>query len=69
MAEQVIGRYGAPARESQRSRAACRPDGVRVESMSMAGWWPKKAQLDLQAKGTLVREPTKPLSRYRDPVT
>jgi len=37
--------------------------------MSMAGWWPKKAQLDLQAKGTLVREPTKPLPRHRDPVT
>lgn len=26
-----------------------------------AGWWFKAVQLDLEAKGVLVREPTKPL--------
>ena len=26
-----------------------------------AGWWMKAVQLDLEAKGVLVREPTKPL--------
>ena len=26
-----------------------------------AGWWLKAVQLDLEAKGVLVREPTKPL--------
>jgi hypothetical protein len=31
-----------------------------------AGWWMKAVQLDLEAKGGLVREPTKPL-RWRRP--
>jgi hypothetical protein len=26
-----------------------------------AGWWSKTVQLDLEAKGRMVREPTKPL--------
>jgi hypothetical protein len=30
-----------------------------------AGWWAKTVQLDLEAKGTLVREATKPLRWYR----
>jgi len=30
-----------------------------------AGWWAKAVQLDLEAKGTLVREPTKPLRWHR----
>jgi hypothetical protein len=28
---------------------------------STAGWWAKTVQLDLEAKGTMVREATKPL--------
>ncbi len=30
-----------------------------------AGWWFKCVQLDLDAKGTLTREPTKPLRWHR----
>ena len=30
-----------------------------------AGWWFKCVQLDLEAKGTLTREPTKPLRWHR----
>ena len=30
-----------------------------------AGWWLKAAQLDLEAKGVIVREPTKPLRLHR----
>jgi hypothetical protein len=30
-----------------------------------AGWWAKAVQLDLGAKGTLVREPVKPLRWHR----
>ena len=28
---------------------------------STSGWWMKSAQLDLEAKGLIIREPTKPL--------
>ncbi len=30
-----------------------------------AGWWAKTVQLDLEAKGAIVREPTKPLRWHR----
>ena len=30
-----------------------------------AGWWLKAAQLDLEAKGIIGREETKPLRQYR----
>jgi hypothetical protein len=30
-----------------------------------AGWWLKAAQLDLEAKGVIVREPSKPLRLHR----
>jgi hypothetical protein len=30
-----------------------------------AGWWAKTVQLDLEAKGSLIREPTKPLRWHR----
>ena len=32
-----------------------------------AGWWAKTVQLDQEAKGTLVRETTKPLRWHRAP--
>ena len=30
-----------------------------------SGWWVKCVQLDLEAKGTMTREPTKPLRWHR----
>jgi hypothetical protein len=30
-----------------------------------AGWWAKTVQLDLEAKGIVVRKPTKPLRWHR----
>jgi hypothetical protein len=30
-----------------------------------AGWWAKTVQLDQEAKGAMVREPTRPLRWYR----
>ena len=30
-----------------------------------AGWWAKTVQLDQEAKGTIIREKTKPLRWYR----
>ena len=36
------------------------PDDV-FPGGSTAGWWAKTVQLDLEAKGTVIREPTKPL--------
>ena len=30
-----------------------------------AGWWAKTVQLDLEAKGVVIREATKPLRWYR----
>ena len=35
------------------------PEGAK------AGWWQKAVQLDLEAKGSVVRENTKPLRYYR----
>lgn len=35
------------------------PGGAKV------GWWSKTVQLDLEAKGVLTREPTKPLRWHR----
>jgi hypothetical protein len=32
---------------------------------STAGWWAKCVQLDLEAKGIVAREPTKPLRWHR----
>ncbi len=33
-----------------------------------AGWWSKAVQLDLEAKGLIDREPTRPLRWHRAPV-
>jgi hypothetical protein len=32
-----------------------------------AGWWAKSVQLDLEAKGVIAREATKPLRWHRNP--
>jgi hypothetical protein len=32
-----------------------------------AGWWSKAVQLDLEAKGIIVREPSRPLRWHRAP--
>ena len=36
------------------------PEGL-FPGGSTAGWWAKTVQLDLEAKGTVIREPTRPL--------
>ena len=36
-----------------------------LSAAAKAGWWAKAVQLDLEAKGTLVREPAKPLRWHR----
>lgn len=36
------------------------PDGLYPEGAT-AGWWAKTVQLDLEAKGIVIREATKPL--------
>jgi hypothetical protein len=33
---------------------------------STAGWWAKTVQLDLEAKGIVIREATKPLQWHQD---
>jgi hypothetical protein len=40
------------------------PDDL-YPSGAKAGWWAKTVQLDQEAKGTLVREATKPLRWHR----
>jgi hypothetical protein len=37
------------------------PNGIK------AGWWAKAIQLDLEARGVIVREPVRPLRLYRLP--
>lgn len=37
------------------------PEGAK------AGWWIKGVQLDLEAKGAIAREATKPLRFYKNP--
>jgi len=32
-----------------------------------AGWWSKSVQLDLEAKGVIAREPSRPLRWHRKP--
>lgn len=34
---------------------------------STAGWWSKTVQLDLEAKGVVIREPTTPLRWHQSP--
>lgn len=36
---------------------------------AMAGWWSKAVQLDLEAKGVIARESSKPLRWYRNSTT
>jgi hypothetical protein len=40
------------------------PDDLYPEG-STAGWWAKTVQLDLEAKGVVVREATKPLQWHQ----
>ncbi len=48
-------------------RAAVQPDlpGDLYPGGAKVGWWAKAVQLDLEAKGEIVREPTKPLRWHR----
>ncbi|TWI00985.1 hypothetical protein IP90_02607 [Luteimonas cucumeris] len=40
------------------------PDALFPQGAT-AGWWLKAVQLDLEAKGIIAREPTKPLRLHR----
>ena len=40
-------------------------DQQHFPSGATSAWWAKTVQLDLEAKGILIREPTKPLRWYR----
>ena len=42
------------------------PDDLYPEG-AKAGWWSKAVQLDLEAKGVIVRESVRPLRWHRDP--
>ena len=53
----------APGRTQDESREAVSahlPDDLYPQGAT-AGWWAKTVQLDLEAKGTVVREATRPL--------
>lgn len=55
--------HSAPGMTAQEAKAAASP--LLPESLfpggATAGWWQKCVQLDLEAKGVIVRETTKPL--------
>jgi hypothetical protein len=57
----------APGLTQGEIRAAVVPDlpEDRYPGGAKAGWWAKTVQLDLEAKGALVREPSKPLRWHR----
>ena len=54
---------GILAREIQLAVLAHLPDDLFLKGAT-AGWWSKAVQLDLEAKGLVIREKTKPL-RWR----
>lgn len=54
---------GLTAAEAKQALIPLLPQDLFPEG-AKAGWWLKAAQLDLEAKGIIVREPSKPL-RFR----
>ena len=51
---------GMTAKESKEAAKPHLPDDL-FPGGSTSGWWQKTVQLDLEAKGVVVREDTKPL--------
>lgn len=57
----------APGMTAAEMKAALLPelDETLFPGGKTSGWWMKSVQLDLEAKGVLVRSDTKPLRFYR----
>lgn len=55
---------GITAAEAKEKLLALLPQDL-FPGGAKAGWWQKAAQLDLEAKGQIVREDTKPLRFHR----
>ena len=55
---------GLTQAEIRRAVVAHLPEGL-YPGGAKAGWWAKTVQLDLEAKGELIREATKPLRWHR----
>lgn len=56
---------GLTVAEAKAALLAHLPDAL-FPAGATAGWWLKAVQLDLEAKGTIARAPTKPLRLYRN---
>lgn len=56
---------GLTVAETKAALLAHLPDAL-FPAGATAGWWLKAVQLDLEAKGTIARAPTKPLRLYRN---
>jgi hypothetical protein len=55
---------GLTQNEIREAVVPCLPEDL-YPGGAKAGWWAKTVQLDQEAKGTLVREATKPLRWHR----
>jgi len=55
---------GMTAKESKEAAKPLLPDHL-FPAGATSGWWQKCVQLDLEAKGVVVRENTKPLRFYQ----
>ncbi|WP_108813923.1 DUF6958 family protein [Loktanella sp. Alg231-35] len=55
---------GMTAKESKEAAKAHLSDDLFPEGAT-SGWWQKCVQLDLEAKGLVIREDTKPLRFYQ----
>ena len=55
---------GLTAKESKEAAKAHLPDDL-FPGGATSGWWQKCVQLDLEAKGVVIREDTKPLRFYQ----
>ncbi len=55
---------GLTQKEIQQQVQPHLPDDLFPQSKT-SGWWAKTVQLDLEAKGSVVREETKPLRWYK----
>ena len=54
---------GMTAKEAKEAAKPLLPEDL-FPGGATSGWWQKAVQLDLEAKGVLIREPTKPLRFY-----
>jgi hypothetical protein len=59
-----VGAPGLPVAEAKERLLPLLPDAL-FPGGDKAGWWLKAAQLDLEAKGVIRREATKPLRLHR----